>query len=826
MKFANNNKAIINKLTRRSAGANKLRNIFAVAAIVLTTVLFTSLFTIGMGMVETMEQQTMRQAGGSAHGTFKYLTEEEFKNIKDHPSIKESGYSIMVGMGENKELSKHHTEVRYADINGAKMLFSYPNTGKMPQKEDEIATGTAVLDLLKLPHKTGEKVVIEYGIGQNRFRREFILSGFWESDPVSPASMVLVSREFIDKNLAGIDVDNADKKGMGTGLIFLDVMFKSSLDIEQRMERVLNDRGYSSDENAPNFIASGVNWAYLSTNFNFDFTFIVSLLAAGLLIIFTGYLIIYNIFQISVIRDIRFYGLLKTIGTTPRQIKRLVRNQALLLSAVGIPIGLILGYITGNVLLPVIISGSNLKRSYISFSPVIFTGAALFSIVTIYISCRKPGIIASRVSPVEAVRYIDAADYKGREEKKSSRGGKIYNMALSNILRNRKKTALVVVSLSLSLILLNCVFTFTRSFDMDKYLERFVTTDFTAANANYFNTLKSFNSENDTVSEEMIKSIDELQGIEDSGRIYYNLKQSSTVLEGRETYIQLYGLEDFPLSCLKVFEGELDLEKLKSGNYIIEAVDSDDNGNIRCETSKYNIGDRVSVTYENNVTKEYEIMAKAELKHNMSVRYYLMGSLTMYLPSEEFKDKVENPLTMSYIFNAEDDKIENVERFLQDYTTKTEPQMDYESKQKYGVEFKSFQNIFLLVGGALSFVIGIIGVLNFINAMLTSIISRRREFAMLQSIGMTNRQLNSMLLLEGLFYALSTSIISLVFGSLLSLFAVRPIIDRLWFTSYRFTLLPVLAASPVLIVISLLVPMASYISVNKQTIVERLREAE
>lgn len=827
MRFANNNKVIINKLTRKTIKANRLRNIFAITAIALTTILFTSLFTIGMGMKESMEQQTMRQVGGYAHGTFKDITEEEFNNIKNHPLIKELGYSIFLSMGENKEFLKHHTEIRYATDKQAKMFFSSPTTGKMPQKEDEAATDTTVLDLLGVPHEIGKKITIEYYIGKERFKAEFVLSGFWESDKVSPGSMVFVSREFIDKKLANMDIHRGNNEVIDTGLIHADVMFKNSSNIQHNMEKVLKDSGYSSDPKAPNFIATGVNWAYMSTDFKIDPSTVIAVLGASLLIIFTGYLIIYNIFQISVIKDIRFYGLLKTIGTTQKQIKKLVKRQALLLSGIGIPIGLFIGYILGNVLLPVILSTSNIETRYISLSPVIFIGAAVFSMVTVFISCRKPGKIASKVSPVEATRYADVTITKGKAEKKSLNGGKVHNMAFSNILRSKKKSAVVVISMSLSLILLNSVFIFTNGFDMDKFLGKYLITDFTAGNANYFNTNNTFSSEDDVVSEKMIKKINDLNGIEDRGRIYYNLKQSSTIINGKETYIQLYGLEDFPLSQLNVYEGKIDLEKLKTGNYIIEGVSTDDKGNIIYDTSKYNIGDKVTITYENNITKEYEVMAKAGNKFNMSVRYSFGGDgCTMYLPAGEYISQINNPLTMSYVFNVKDKYIVQTEVFLQNYTNNIEPQMDYESKQVFVDEFKNMQNMFLLVGSTLSFIVGVIGIFNFINAMLTSIISRRREFAMLQSIGMTNKQLYRMLMLEGVFYALATIANSILLGSFLSLIVIKPIGSNLWFYSYKFTLLPILIASPILVLISLFVPFVSYISVNKQTIVERLREVE
>ena len=82
-----------------------------------------------------------------------------------------------------------------------------------------------------------------------------------------------------------------------------------------------------------------------------------------------------------------------------------------------------------------------------------------------------------------------------------------------------------------------------------------------------------------------------------------------------------------------------------------------------------------------------------------------------------------------------------------DYTENVNPQFDYESKATYAAEFEGMRSMFLLLGGALSFIVGLVGVLNFFNAILTGIITRKREFAVLQSIGMTGKQLKTMLVL-------------------------------------------------------------------------------
>lgn len=824
--FKNNNGAVIRRLTIKTMKANKLRNIFAVVAIALTTLLFTSLFTIGIGIKESLEKETMRQSGGSAHATFKYLNEEELNNIKVHPLIKDFGYSIMVSRGENKEFLKHGTEVKYVTDKKAEMDFSYPTTGKMPQKENEVVTSTKVLDLLEIPHELGKTIKIEYSIQGEKRSKELVLSGFYESDKASQVSMIWISKSFIDKELANINLNNKEFTSEDSGHINLDVMFNDSIGIKENLDKVLKDSGYSSEKGSENYIATGINWAYMSTNSNSEI--ILPILAVSILIILTGYLIIYNIFQISVIKDIRAYGLLKTIGTTPKQIKKIIRNQVFLLSFIGIPIGLVLGFVIGNLLLPAIMSTSNFKRAYISFNPIIFIGSTLFSLITVYISCKKPGKIAASVSPVEATKYIEVLMKNGKKIRKSIDGTKVYKMAFYNIQRNKKKNVIVIASMSLSLILLNSVYTFTNSFDMDKYVSKNVVSDFIVGHANYFGN-KKFRNKDDVVSERLIENIKNLEYIKDSGRVYFN-RGSKIIYNNSERMTQIYGLDAFPMAQLQVVEGAIDLQKLEDGKYILENVETDDNGNYKQGSAPYTVGEKLSLKLQNEEVKEYEIMAKVQMKHVMSVRGWMgddNGMETrMILPCTEFCKIIKEPLTMTYMYNVDNEKVGEAEKFIKNYTDNVEFEMSYESKQVYIDSFNELKNMFILVGGALSIVIGVIGILNFINAILTSIISRQREFAMLQSIGMTTKQLKNMLSFEGVFYAAATILVSFALGSIVSLGVVSAIERQIWFCKYNFVILPLVILAPILLVLGVIIPLIAYRTANKKSVVERLRETE
>lgn len=161
-----------------------------------------------------------------------------------------------------------------------------------------------------------------------------------------------------------------------SGSVMYDLMFKSTRGMDKSMDMLVQDLGYSLDERDDNYLAANVNWAYLSNSMGQDPVTMMAIAAALGLIILTGYLIIYNIFQISVIRDIRFYGLLKTIGTTGKQIKRIIRRQGLRLSLYGIPIGLAVGFFIGKGIVPYIMAISNYNSGKVSVSlnPLIFVG--------------------------------------------------------------------------------------------------------------------------------------------------------------------------------------------------------------------------------------------------------------------------------------------------------------------------------------------------------------------------------------------------------------------------------------------------------------------
>ena len=876
------NRSCIRKLSFRTLWASRKRNIIAITAIALTALLFTSLFTIAMSINSSYENYTFRQIGGYSHGTFKEVNEEQAQAIAGHPKVKAVGARTNIGFMDSGVFAKVPAEVSYMDENCTKWSFAEPTTGHIPRSGKEITMDTAALKLLGIQPELGAEITLTYTVGdKNQLSYEktdtFTLVGWWDYDDISPVHFVNVSEEYARA---------VEAEGIAAGMkpfrTDLNVMMASAIDIQGQMEQVDLDLGYTWETRGEeNSVRIGVNWGYTSAQLgeSVDVTTVLAILAFLALVMFTGYLIIYNIFQISVTGDIRFYGLLKTIGVTPRQLKRIIRQQALLLCVVGIPVGLLLGYGVGAALTPVVMARTTFGAGIttISTSPLIFLASGLFALGTVLLSCSRPGRIAGKVSPVEATKYTEAV--KTKRKRRTTRGAKVHQMAFANLGRNKSKTILVVISLALSVVLLNILVTFTGGFDMEKYLAKQTCADFIVSSTDYFR----YNQAESFITREQIDQIaantsQSLSGCgykvtgtlgwmsEEAWRMARARYGSPETVEAelaaksrREELVgegaQIEGLDESLFEKVTVVEGDLAPLFRQDSNAIAMVVDTDDYGNVEKPEYYPEIGTTQTITYveentlidsrtgeemnddtpieyiQSRITKshdiDYTICAYVTVPHSMSYRYGNLGYSFILPEGRLAEDSRQEPVPMFYLFDTPDAAAEEAaERYLAELTAGDLSALMYESKATLRAEFESFQHMFLLLGGLLCAIIGLIGILNFFNAIMTGILSRRREFAVLQAVGMTNGQLKAMLVYEGLFYALGSSAAALVLSVLMNPLIGSLLESMFWFFSANFTIVPVLVAIPVFALLGYAIPSVMYGHTARQSVVQRLREAE
>ncbi|MCR5476420.1 MAG: ABC transporter permease [Lachnospiraceae bacterium] len=870
------NRKCVSRLAGRMLFANRRRNLITVCAIILTAVLFTSLFTIMLSINASYENSTFRQLGGKVHGTFKDVTEAQEEKLVRHPNIKAYGERMILGMIAEDPFLTRSAEISYMDANTSEWSFIELKEGHLPAGEKEVVMDEEALRLLGHEPVLGESIELSFdlvGVPSEDMActDTFTLAGYWEFDPLCPVHFINVSKEYVLN-----DSGKLEEMGYEPIRIDVDVMLSSSVNAGDKMVETLEDCGYTYGEvSSDDTVRIGVNPGYTGSSLGGEelLEMALPLGAFLLLVIFTGYLIIYNVFQISVVSDIRFYGLLKTIGTTRKQIRRLVRLQALALCLVGIPAGLLLGYLLGTVLTPTVLATTTISRNSLSISssPVIFLAAAVFEIITVLLSVSKPGRMAGKVSPMEALRFQDG--YSGGKARRTTRGARARQMAFANMTRNKKKTILVFASLALSLVLLNSVNLFVGGFDLEKWISASTSSDFVVGKYQYF---KFAGAKEDSLTPGEIDRIKEDLNVREGG-IGWDVTGIPILQVGEGKYLEYYqsqpgaipigaqdggyymdcaieGMDAYLLDKLEVCEGDLSPLKDPAARAVAVVTHLYDNGTYSIDENAPKIGDRIKLAVAESVDfvdsrtgesatepayvqpeylrgdyiglteREYTVCAYVDVPIDISLRYGSLGYDLVVLSDLLREDLGDCVVPLFYAFDTDSPEAEDrAESYLHDLSEESRS-MSYESKAVRRADFEGFRNMFLLLGGVLCGIIGFVGVLNFLNTVLAGIIARKNELAVLQAIGMTGRQVKEMLILEGMIYTAGSGLMALSL-SLIFVPAVNAVAGSLvWFYSPYFSLTPVLLVLPILVLLGVLVPLASYRGISRASIVDRIRE--
>ena len=599
---------------------------------------------------------------------------------------------------------------------------------------------------------------------------------------------------------------------------------------------------------------------------------------------FCGYLLIYNVFEIAVTNDIRQYGLLRTVGTTSRQIRRLVNRQALYLFLIGTPFGLLFGTLLGRSILPAALqifavdySGGNIEVGTLPYLGII-VGAILFSGLTVYISTRKAVKKASRVSPIEAIRYVDQ-DAVSIKRKKTASGSVIPRLAKANLQRNKRRTVFIVISLTLSIVFLNSVFIFSSSFDEDVYIENQTRSDFRV----YSPVIQAAWGDNfghdSAVPEKAVEEIKEQPGVTNEAYLYRNTFEDDHIsCDWGTPYVvdntnkeqrmlpehlnlgvyrtengghtvgltadnhplgNVFGFSENFFDRLDIIEGETDLSVLKNklwnGNNVILMGEYDDHGNFAGAESAFYFGLSVGDTiqfYENGTpTKEFTIIAKAAATDGdvtvtgggSNIAQIIEGP-RIFMAENKFKEIYETPTLYGFLFDVEEQYQQEMETYLAQDTD-----VAYTSILTMKATVSGVKNVVLLIGGMIGAVFALVGLINFINLVMTNIITRRHEFATMQSIGMTNRQLRKMMISESFSYVLLAGIVGTLAAAVLGITLVRSFVEispSSIMMTFQMTLLPALIMLILFLALAFIVPVVALRLFNNRSVVERLRVNE
>ena len=395
--FENDTSAIVKKLARRSFQHERQRNLFAIVALALTSFMITATFSIGFSYFETYQMQQTRLMGTTADVGITNVTEDQLVEIAKSSLVLDVGIQQRLGSVDTEQLQSARLGMVWIDdtewethrlptISGV--------VGNYPSSKNEVMLPTWVLGQMGISDpQIGMEIALSYQIGNSYdyITDTFSLSGYYTdyiSTRTNNRGYVYVSAAF--KDSLNVSLDNSV-----TALL----RFQGNDDVDKNCERLQRKIAFTEKQTFEIVPLGQANGGSV----------VLAVIVLAVFISFSGYLLIYNILYISVTKDVQSYGRLKTIGTTKKQIKKIIYKQATKISCIGIPIGLLLGAVVSFGVVPYFLnmmySTNSDVGTKVSFSPLIFIGAAIFTFITAMIASMKPAKIAGGVSPIAAVRY-------------------------------------------------------------------------------------------------------------------------------------------------------------------------------------------------------------------------------------------------------------------------------------------------------------------------------------------------------------------------------------------------------------------------------------
>lgn len=858
---------MLSVLAGRSFRASRMRNLIATSAIILTTILFTTVTTVGMGATGSITLTMQMLKGSRSDGDFHNMTAEQYAALEDADFIREYGLRMPVGFLE--DTTRHNIEFDVLDPVQADLTFCMPVHGSVPKAENEIVTSDTALRDLGVEPEVGADVTISFTAHGREYQLDMVVSGWFEATS-EQISMMWAGTAFRDA-YPDIFEYTYDRDRDMAGTYYSDFIATSTAGLQENLDHWVRQMGGDPDAANSDHLSATINTV---TNPALDPTTLLLVAVMIALFVLCGYLLIYNVFDIAVIQEIRRYGLYRTVGMSKRQVKKLINLQAVWLSCIGIPLGLLIGYFVGKAALPYMMR--TLSSSYeniaihVDPSPIVFVGAAVLAAFTVFLSTRKPIRAAADIPPIEAFRYVETAGGR-KTTRKSTAGTSLFRLAWADLGRNKRRFAFIVASLSLCVILLNCIGIAADSVDIEKQVSYSIRTDFTVVNALSKNILKGFTRREHGLGQEVIDAVNAQPGVKGASAIYKNTLDDRNVTydfpvgfdligTDEETGIDyastkdgivfnlgddghalcnVYGMEETALARMDIQEGEADAhklyEKMVNGEGVLVGVMSDMGTSImEPALDLLEVGDIITVFKNGGPMMELPVLAKAALTgDDTEIRYTANGpfevgrdGLFLYLPTCVYTEIYDEPVIYKYSFDVEEGQQDPMRGFLEDYVTNVDPSLGYASAEEARQDAATTRTMLQFVGGLIGSIFGAVGVLNLINTIITSILTRRHEFAIMQSIGMTAKQLTRMMIWESVYYAIGVCIVGLLLSVILAFTVVKTLIGDIWYFTFHFTLVPAVTVCILLLIAAAVLPVIALKVFNKGSIVEKLRVAE
>lgn len=791
----------ISMMAKQSLKASRMRNTFVMITIVLASALLTAILMFAMGR----NQQVRNELSHRQQAGYYNLTPQQMETLKKDDRI---AYQIQVKTGILSQMDGFDVMPYYVSEMSDEIRTGELAEGRLPEKENEIAAQTAMLKKMGAEPKLGSTVTFSFYDGSTE---TFTVSGILKGSDEAKQYTVFFSESYAENGSQLKDMPYE----VYAKLYHAEEL--SAQDCREAIYRIGSEAGIARKNISPS--------KQFLDSLSVDMQSVTIYGTVGAVILLACILVIYGVFYLSVIGRIHQFGQLRTIGMTKKQMKKLVSREGSALYLRSAPVGVLIGGIGGYFMIP---DGFTILNTLL----IIVVVFAVIYIITM-ISIRKPARIAASVSPMEAIRYVPQDGMKKSAGKKLCRSLTPMGLGLMNFSKNRKKAVITFCSLALGGILFLTAATYMSSFDKANFARQGYFTDAEfhigySSSAIELNEYGMSGLQADMpLDSEMVREIAAMDGVEKVTEIKsFGVRFDYAKQDEYNNNDLVYSLTEEETREISSYleEGSADYDKLMSGDYILVA------GNDTAAEIygwKFEIGDGLTLHYYDGskmAEKEVTILGVLNNRYNLEHK----GLEGWFLMPEQ---AVLNWLTFDtlnahLLVSVEPDKEEAIEESLIELLA-DKTQLSLETLAQRRVDYgQNADRMFGAISGLAIFIM-MFSILSMMNTLITNIVTRKQELAMLESIGMDKGQIRRMLLGESLLLVLATVGVTMTIGTLCG-YTLSKMLYRIgaFYMAFRFPTGFALAYAGVLTAVPLMITFVALYSFSKEALVERLRGME
>ncbi|MGN8841550.1 ABC transporter permease [Niallia sp. HCP3S3_B10] len=859
---------IMNKLTLRNLKENKRRTLVTIIGVIIAVSMLTAVSTLGVSFIDLLKRDSIAR-DGEWHAQFIGVNNEQAKELRKDSNMEKVILSNNLGYAnwkDSKNDSKPYLFFKQYDEQGFEQFLITLKEGTFPKASNEIIIPDEMRKKGNSKYAIGEEINVS--IGERHFQLEEEDSILTQTDPLQrneegkSVEEIQQAKSYTFK-IVGIMETPSWEPSWSPGytvISYLDqkeLTTSSSVNASVVMKKVKQSIYEDSESLAKKLAIAKVDFNNellryygVSSNDNLLLT-MYSLIGIVILVIVIGSVaLIYNAFAISVSERARHLGMLSSVGATKKQKRNSVFFEGVVIGGISIPLGIIAGIvgigITFTFINKYLQDALNSTQGLnVVITPYSILFSIIISIVTIFISTYLPARKASKISAIDAIRQTQDIKLSGKKVKTSKFVRKVFGIeaeiGLKNLKRNKRRYQTTVFSLIISILLFLVVSYFTDN--MKKSVE------LSQENIDYDITV----SAESNVAEEEMQILANVPSITESNLIkstYVSTYLDKSVLSENNTKSVENGdafLEEGKLpftvnffvlseSAFKQYAQEVGFNINEYTNpaepkgIVIENVSYfDPYGEKFVEEKVLNAkpGDYIDLYMYREGSEKEEMFNKVQIglftnESFMGMKADNYRMITMIISNEVAENLFENEknITMNYNLYLNSDNPDKAEEELDDLKSGSMYIYNVEKNRKQSEQMIMIMSVFMY--GFIT-LISLISIANIFNTISTSISLRKREFAMLRSVGMTPTGFNKMIYFESIFYGIK----ALMYGIPISIGVIAALY---WSISNTFEYgfeLPWLSILFVVIAIFIIVASAMLYSVSKikkENIIDGLKQ--